>query len=145
MAEAAHAGLVADRLRNRLAERDADVFHGVMRVDIEIALRFDVEIDHAVPRDLVEHVLEEGQPGGEPGDALAVQVDLHADLGLLGVAGDFSGPHCRASRNAFTSIRFSSGVPTVTRRHCSSAGLFRFRTSTPWRLSASKVDRKSVV
>ena len=36
---AAHALLVADRLRERLAERDADVLHGVVRVDVQVALR----------------------------------------------------------------------------------------------------------
>ena len=93
MAEAPHPGLVADRLRHRLAERDADVLDRVVRVDVQVALRLDVEVEHRVARHLVEHVLEERQAGRELGRALAVQVELDADLGLFGVAGDFSGSH----------------------------------------------------
>src|SRR6185503_12820863 len=99
-------------------------------IDVQVALRLDLEVEHAVARHLVEHVLEERQVGGEPGRVLAVQVELHPDLGFLGVAGDFCGSHCSASLKAVISIRFSSGVPTVTRRLCAIPGC-RFFTSTP--------------
>ena len=65
MAVAAHALLVADRLGQRLAERDADILDGVVRVDVQVALRLDLEVDHAVTGDLVEHVIEEADAGGE--------------------------------------------------------------------------------
>jgi len=63
MPEAAHARLVADGARAGLAERDADVFDRVVRVDVQVTLGVDLEIEHAVARDLVEHVLEERQGG----------------------------------------------------------------------------------
>src|SRR5687767_13766744 len=135
MPEAAHAGLVSDRFRHRLAERDADVLDRVVRIDVQVALRLDIEVEHRVARDLVEHVLEEGQAGGKLRGPLAVQVHLHPDLGFLGVAGNFSGSHCSASRRAVRSIRFSSGVPTVTRRQLRMPGL-RLRTRTFCCLSA---------
>ena len=46
-------------LRDRLPERDADVLDRVVRVDVQVALRAHGEVDHAVARDLVEHVVEE--------------------------------------------------------------------------------------
>ena len=55
--------LSPSRLGDRLAQRDADIFHRVVRVDVQVALGVDVEVDHAVPRDLVQHVLEERQAG----------------------------------------------------------------------------------
>src|SRR4051812_23248225 len=132
MAEAPHAGFVANGAREGLAKGNADVLDGVVAVNVQVALRLDFEVQHAVARDLIEHVLEEGQAGGELGNAPPVQVELHPDLRFLGVAGDFGGPHfCRHSRSAATSIRFSSGVPTVMRRQSLVAGPFRFFTSTP--------------
>ena len=63
VAEAAHARLVADRPGERLSQRDADVLDGVVRIDVQVALGFDLEVEHAVAGHLVEHVLEERQAG----------------------------------------------------------------------------------
>src|SRR5260221_210579 len=70
-AEAADAAFVADRLDERLADGDGDVLDRVVRVDVEVALGLDLEIEHAVARDLVEHVLQEGNARGQFGHALA--------------------------------------------------------------------------
>jgi hypothetical protein len=59
-----------------------------MRIDVQIAFSDDVEIDHAVTRDLVQHVFEERQAGLELGCAVAVQVYADLDLGFLGVTCD---------------------------------------------------------
>jgi hypothetical protein len=88
MAVARHSFFIAHRLRERLAEGDADVFHGVVRIDVEIALGHDVDIDQPVARDLVHHVVEEGHPGVETRCAAAIEVDGGGDLGLEGIAGD---------------------------------------------------------
>ena len=56
------------------------------RVDVQIALGAHDEVDHAVARDLVEHVVEERDARGELRIAGAIEVELDADLGLLGVA-----------------------------------------------------------
>ena len=63
---AAHTLLVAHRFCECLAERDADVFHGVMCIDVQVASRLDLEIEHAMARDLVEHVIEKRHLRREP-------------------------------------------------------------------------------
>src|SRR5450755_4001097 len=94
--------LVADRARNGLTQRDADVLDRVMRIDVQVAVRLDVEIDEAMPRDLVEHVIEEGHTTRELRVAAAVEVDADRDLRLGGIATD-----ARAARE---DSGFESGV-----------------------------------
>ncbi len=60
---------------HRLAQGDAHVFHGVVAVDVQVALAVDVQVDQAVAGDLVEHVVEEADAGGQLGVAGAVQVE----------------------------------------------------------------------
>ena len=62
--EAADAGLVAQRLAEHLADGDADVLDGVVAVDVEVARGLHVEVEAAVAAELVEHVVEEREPGG---------------------------------------------------------------------------------
>ena len=80
--------LVPERFRDRLTEHDAGVLHGVVRVDFEVALRPYLQIDEPVARDLVEHVVEEGHPGGDVGLPGAVEVEDRLDAGLLRIARD---------------------------------------------------------
>jgi hypothetical protein len=87
MAVAANAAFVAQRLLDRLAQGDADVLDGVMGVDVQIALGFDLQIDQAVAGDLIEHVIEEGQATGELGVSSTVQIDCEPESGF---------PACRA-------------------------------------------------
>ena len=55
-AVAPNAALVAQRLRQRLAQRDADILHRVVVVDMQIARGCDGQVDQSVARQLVEHV-----------------------------------------------------------------------------------------
>ena len=65
----------------------ADVLDRVVAVDVQVALGLDREVEPAVAADLVEHVVEERQPGGRVDLALgAVEVDGDRDRGLLGRA-----------------------------------------------------------
>ncbi len=105
MAITADALLVADGPRQRLAQRDAHVFDRVMRVDMQIALGLDVEVDQPVPGDLVEHVIKEAHTGGQFGDAGAVEVEGHGDLRLGGVAGNLGSAHGKvASKTAVNTV-----------------------------------------
>ena len=79
--------LVADCLVECLTERNPDVFHGMVGIDMQIAPGSDLEINQTVTRDLVEHVLKERQTGIELGDTAAVQIELDIDLGLKGQSG----------------------------------------------------------
>ena len=61
--EPADARLVAERLGQRLAHREADVLDGVVAVDVQVALARDLEIPAGVLAELLEHVVEERQAG----------------------------------------------------------------------------------
>ena len=85
---AAHAFFLTDGFGKCLAERDADVFNRVMGIDVEVASRFDFDIEYGVPRDLVEHVIEKRNLRRKTGAARTVEVQPHTDLCLEGVAAD---------------------------------------------------------
>ena len=93
MAIAAQPLLVADRPGDRLSQSDADVFNGVMGVDMQIALGFDFKIQHAMPRDLVQHVIEEADARSQPGPAGTVEIEFDPNLRLECLASDFPLPH----------------------------------------------------
>ena len=86
VAIAANAFFVAHGLGKSLAQGDADVFHGVVAVDVQVTGAFHVQIDQAVARNLVQHVVQKANTGIEAGNAGAVQVDAHAHARLGGVA-----------------------------------------------------------
>src|SRR5688572_12775624 len=147
MAIAADALLVAHRLVHSLAQRDADILHRMVPVDMQVPLGLDIQVDEAMPGDLVQHMVEETYARGELRLAGAVQVDPDGDLGFRGVAGDFGGTrggHKEASRAA-SICAFSSAVPTVRRRQLASNGciLETFLTSTPRPFMPSKARAAS--
>src|SRR5205085_1556573 len=132
----------------RRAERDADIFDGVVQVDFEVAARREREVEPAVLRELAEHVVEERDPGVDRDDAGAVDDEIHRDARLRGlaflsrlaarigctIAHETS---WRAPRSAARNASFSAGVPTVTRRHSSSRGQReKSRIRTPFARSA---------
>ena len=95
---AADARLVAERLGKSLAEGDTDVLDGVVRVDVKVALGDHFEVEHAVARHLIQHVVEETHAGGQLRLTRAVEVELDADLGLHGVAADLGLAHVEMTR-----------------------------------------------
>jgi hypothetical protein len=94
MPVAADAFLVANSPGQRLADRDADILHRVVSVDVQITLGLDLEVDQTVPGHLIEHVLEKRHTGIEPALAGTVEVDADFNLGLQGVPADL-GAACR--------------------------------------------------
>ena len=83
--------LVAQRLLQRLAEADADVFDRVVLIDVQIALGLHGQIDRRVLGQQRQHVVEEADAGGDLALARAVEIQLEADLGLGGLAIDGGG------------------------------------------------------
>jgi len=113
VAIAGQALLVANSLREGLADGDSHIFHRVVAVDVQVADSFDLEVKCAVAGDLVEHVVEETDAGIELTLARTIQIDPDPDLGFEGVARDFGLPHCvffqekrskRGNRNGHDSI-----------------------------------------
>jgi len=81
-----NAFLVADGARHRLTQGDSDVLDRVMSVDLQVALCPNIEIEHRVARDLVEHVIEKRNAGREGRPSAAVDIDRKGDLSLGGLA-----------------------------------------------------------
>ena len=70
----------------RLAEHDADVFDRVMLIDVQVADRFDRQVDRRVPRQQRQHVIEEPDAGRQLGNARAIEIDFQLDVGLVRLA-----------------------------------------------------------
>ena len=94
--------------------RDADV-STVWWPSMQVALALDVEVDQAVARDLVQHVIEETDAGVQPGLAGAVEVDSDVDLGFEGVAGDFGLPHKAGGRGQRQLGKMEPMIPSTAR------------------------------
>ncbi len=109
----ANAGLVAQRLGQRLAQADADVLDRVMGIDVQIALGLDGEVDEAVLAQQREHMIEEADAAGDVGLAGAVEVEGEVDFGFAGLAAKLCGASHGApelSAPGFGVGGFESGV-----------------------------------
>ena len=89
MAVTADAAFVAQRGGDRLAKRDAAVFHRVMRVHFQIAVAAQIQIHRRVLGKQREHVVEKGNAGFDFGFPLAIQIEADGNPGFLGVPFDF--------------------------------------------------------
>src|SRR5258705_4320540 len=99
-----------------LADRDADVLDRVMPVDLQVAGRQHLQVEAAVPGQLVEHVIEEREAGADLRGAGAVDNEVDDDRRLLRLALLGCHPrrtHVRTSSSAANSASSSSGVPIV--------------------------------
>ena len=87
--------LIAQCLQHRLANRYAGVFGGVMLVDMQIADRFDPQVDKRMARKLFQHMVEKTDAGGNFINAAAVEVDLNSNRSFVCLAADYPGSHGR--------------------------------------------------
>src|SRR6185312_643607 len=85
-AEAGDAGKIAQRLLHRLADDDGGVLGGVVEIDMQVALGPDLEVDHGMAGETLQHVVEKTDAGVDVGLAAAVQVERHRDFGLAGLS-----------------------------------------------------------
>ena len=74
----------------------------MVRIDLQVALRFNLQIENAVACNLVEHVIEERHTGVELACAATVEIKLDAYLRLFRIASDFG-----------AALAHSSGVAAV--------------------------------
>ena len=133
VAVAAQAFFVANGAGHGLAKADADIFHRVVAVDVQVAVAIDFEVNQAVAGNLLQHMVKKTDAGAQIGLAGAVQVDAHGDARLCRVAADFGNAvgggggnqssRSRRSRNghreSFSAANMralSSALPTVSRR-----------------------------
>ncbi len=75
--------LLSEGFQKRFAEREGRVFNGMVLVDVKVALHLDAYIDITVARQLIQHVVEEAQPGVNGRVAVAIEVDVYQNVGLL--------------------------------------------------------------
>jgi hypothetical protein len=84
-----------------VAERNADVFDGMVLVNVKVPFGGDGEIEGPVASDQIEHVIEETDAGGDLGLTAAVETEADADIGLGGLAMDCG----RAAHASFFQMR----------------------------------------
>jgi hypothetical protein len=60
MAIPINAFFVVQRFVKRLAQSNTDIFYGMVRIDMQIAYRFNFQVNQSMPRDLIQHVLQKG-------------------------------------------------------------------------------------
>ena len=85
--KARNARLVAQRLAKRLAQHNARVLDGMMRIDLHVAHRVHRQIEQAMAAKSVEHVVEKRHAGRDIAHARSVQVELYDNVGLARLAG----------------------------------------------------------
>ena len=117
------AGLVPDRLSQRLAEADADVFNRMMKIDVAVADGSDGEVEQTVLGEQRQHVIEEPDSRIDLGLTAAVEVEFQTDIGFRRVASD------RASTSH--DMRFlSAGIEVRCRLQVAMRGGLWSRTPT---------------
>ena len=67
-----------------------------MLINVEISFGFECEIEGAVARDQIEHVIEEADAGGHARATAPIKIDADADIGFICLA-----MNCGDSRHYF--------------------------------------------
>ena len=93
MAVADDAAAIAERLVERLPEYDPGVLDRMVRAGLEVAADGDVEVQPAVARQQIEHVIEEADPRVAGAGAAAGQAERERDVGLAGLTGELGRAH----------------------------------------------------
>src|SRR5205823_2570887 len=86
VAVAADAAAIPQRLPEGLAQADADVLDGVVRVYLDVTGGLDLQVEQAVLGERFQHVVEERHGRGDLAHAGPVEGHRELDLGLAGLA-----------------------------------------------------------
>jgi hypothetical protein len=81
-AEANDPTLVTKRFRESLSNRQCDIFHGMVRVDVEITGACHFKIEESVASKQVEHVIEKADARSDFRSASPIEIDSNLDIGL---------------------------------------------------------------
>ena len=77
---AADAELVAERFGDRGPQRNAGIFDRVMRVDFQVSCHTHGQVEQAVAREAVQHMVEETDPSRDVSLSGPVQIDTDLDV-----------------------------------------------------------------
>src|SRR5262249_34331541 len=80
IARAHDAALVAQCAVERLAQGKADVLYRVVLVHVKIAGGFELQVERAVPRKKLQHVVEEADPGRHVIASAPLDGESHLDV-----------------------------------------------------------------
>ena len=83
MAVAADPAFVAQRFAQRLSQHQTDVFRRVVRVDVQIALGLNAEVNQTMLAEQVEHMVEEADPGRNAVGTGPVEVQGQGHVGFV--------------------------------------------------------------
>lgn len=64
-----------------------------MRINMQIAIGLNLQIYHAVPGNLIKHVIEKGDTGGKLALTAPVKIQANRHLGFECISGNFDLPH----------------------------------------------------
>src|ERR1019366_1495893 len=108
---------IAEGFGEQLAQHDADVFHGVVLVDGEIAFGLQGDIESAVFGEQLQHMVEEANAGGDVIASAAIDFQGAADACLFGVALNGSSSHAaKTSGRTLMSSMMAQGPSSWKRK-----------------------------
>lgn len=87
MAITTDAFLVANCLRKCLSQRNPHVFNRMVSVDMQVAMGLNIQINQAMTRDLIQHVIQKRHACIKFLLTAAIEIDGDADLRFIGIAG----------------------------------------------------------
>ena len=83
--------LIAQRLIQAATEADSDIFDRVVMVNVQIANRFNLQIEESVPSKQGQHVIEETDARGDFILSAAIKIDGKLNLSFSGIASNRCG------------------------------------------------------
>ncbi len=83
---ACNTALIAQRLAQSGSQSQSAILDRMMLIDVQIAGATQVECEAAMLRDLLQHVIEEPQAGGDRARAVARQIEVDVDVRFLRLA-----------------------------------------------------------
>src|SRR5262249_53544908 len=113
----------AERLRHDFSEGDADVLDRVMLIDIEVARRVEGQIERAVAREELQHMVKKTDARANSITPSPVEDQRHANARLRRLSIDYGAAH-KTSSMTVRKRWVCSTRPVPTRTHPAQPGSF---------------------